>query len=129
MRFLKVFLIIAISSLSLLALPSLVPSLSRVTLPPIMVSHNPAPANNLHAPLSSMALIGLANATPTSQASGSSTGNSQSSGRLGQSIQLNALRFITDNSYFPQSETSIAVDRSEERRVGKECRSRWSPYH
>ena len=24
---------------------------------------------------------------------------------------------------------SIYVDRSEERRVGKECRSRWSPYH
>ena len=23
----------------------------------------------------------------------------------------------------------IKVDRSEERRVGKECRSRWSPYH
>ena len=23
----------------------------------------------------------------------------------------------------------IGVDRSEERRVGKECRSRWSPYH
>ena len=23
----------------------------------------------------------------------------------------------------------ILVDRSEERRVGKECRSRWSPYH
>ena len=23
----------------------------------------------------------------------------------------------------------LAVDRSEERRVGKECRSRWSPYH
>jgi len=22
-----------------------------------------------------------------------------------------------------------AADRSEERRVGKECRSRWSPYH
>ena len=22
-----------------------------------------------------------------------------------------------------------SVDRSEERRVGKECRSRWSPYH
>ena len=28
------------------------------------------------------------------------------------------------------SEVSIAVEkRSEERRVGKECRSRWSPYH
>ena len=23
----------------------------------------------------------------------------------------------------------VALDRSEERRVGKECRSRWSPYH
>ena len=23
----------------------------------------------------------------------------------------------------------VAADRSEERRVGKECRSRWSPYH
>ena len=26
-------------------------------------------------------------------------------------------------------ENSRTVDRSEERRVGKECRSRWSPYH
>ena len=25
--------------------------------------------------------------------------------------------------------TAIVVNRSEERRVGKECRSRWSPYH
>ena len=25
--------------------------------------------------------------------------------------------------------TGIAAVRSEERRVGKECRSRWSPYH
>ena len=24
---------------------------------------------------------------------------------------------------------SLVMDRSEERRVGKECRSRWSPYH
>ena len=24
---------------------------------------------------------------------------------------------------------SVFLDRSEERRVGKECRSRWSPYH
>jgi len=24
---------------------------------------------------------------------------------------------------------SLAIARSEERRVGKECRSRWSPYH
>ena len=26
-------------------------------------------------------------------------------------------------------ETAVSVARSEERRVGKECRSRWSPYH
>ena len=26
-------------------------------------------------------------------------------------------------------ETEKAAERSEERRVGKECRSRWSPYH
>ena len=24
---------------------------------------------------------------------------------------------------------NVALPRSEERRVGKECRSRWSPYH
>ena len=29
----------------------------------------------------------------------------------------------------PNANTIIVYDRSEERRVGKECRSRWSPYH
>jgi len=28
-----------------------------------------------------------------------------------------------------QADHDMRVDRSEERRVGKECRSRWSPYH
>ena len=32
------------------------------------------------------------------------------------------------NSYYPTKLVN-RVDRSEERRVGKECRSRWSPYH
>ena len=27
------------------------------------------------------------------------------------------------------SREEVNLDRSEERRVGKECRSRWSPYH
>ena len=27
------------------------------------------------------------------------------------------------------TQKQAAEDRSEERRVGKECRSRWSPYH
>src|SRR3712207_2485680 len=26
-------------------------------------------------------------------------------------------------------DSNVSLDRSEERRVGKECRSRWSPYH
>ena len=29
----------------------------------------------------------------------------------------------------PSRYTQTASERSEERRVGKECRSRWSPYH
>ena len=29
----------------------------------------------------------------------------------------------------PEPATLRALKRSEERRVGKECRSRWSPYH
>src|SRR5687768_5516071 len=33
-----------------------------------------------------------------------------------------------DNGWF-QSVPLVGVTRSEERRVGKECRSRWSPYH
>ena len=32
-------------------------------------------------------------------------------------------RSVTDDDQYD------FVDRSEERRVGKECRSRWSPYH
>ena len=36
------------------------------------------------------------------------------------------------NMYLTARDAAAAVDaapRSEERRVGKECRSRWSPYH
>src|SRR3989442_14825400 len=38
-------------------------------------------------------------------------------------INLDVTGRIEHNEYF------YAPDRSEERRVGKECRSRWSPYH
>ena len=34
-----------------------------------------------------------------------------------------------DDPHFGWKLGSFYVDRSEERRVGKECRSRWSPYH
>ena len=32
-------------------------------------------------------------------------------------------------SVIPAAVAEAAMKRSEERRVGKECRSRWSPYH
>ena len=31
--------------------------------------------------------------------------------------------------WIPHNERNLLLLRSEERRVGKECRSRWSPYH
>ena len=35
---------------------------------------------------------------------------------------------VADEIYAPDFQNH-GLDRSEERRVGKECRSRWSPYH
>ena len=35
----------------------------------------------------------------------------------------------TINGKFPEKYFNKKAVRSEERRVGKECRSRWSPYH
>ena len=35
----------------------------------------------------------------------------------------------TEQIWWRPNEASNSVGRSEERRVGKECRSRWSPYH
>ena|SRR2546426_2973050 len=36
---------------------------------------------------------------------------------------------ITDEDWLRFFEVNVLSGRSEERRVGKECRSRWSPYH
>mgnify|MGYP002526291809 CR=1 FL=1 len=42
----------------------------------------------------------------------------------------NALRRILLSSMSGAAVTEVRIEnRSEERRVGKECRSRWSPYH
>src|SRR3712207_277729 len=40
-----------------------------------------------------------------------------------------ALRWIVGGRAVTQGAASTSQMRSEERRVGKECRSRWSPYH
>ena len=37
--------------------------------------------------------------------------------------------YILDSIHSDDVDVSVMSDRSEERRVGKECRSRWSPYH
>ena len=34
-----------------------------------------------------------------------------------------------EGSHAQMKENAEWIERSEERRVGKECRSRWSPYH
>src|SRR2546425_7877079 len=37
---------------------------------------------------------------------------------------------LPPNAFTPRTDAqAVSPDRSEERRVGKECRSRWSPYH
>src|SRR3712207_9327119 len=41
---------------------------------------------------------------------------------------LSGAHVVVDD-YAPDNPDPIAHIRSEERRVGKECRSRWSPYH
>ena len=42
---------------------------------------------------------------------------------------INNIHFSEDVRPFWQCPRRAAASRSEERRVGKECRSRWSPYH
>ena len=44
---------------------------------------------------------------------------------------FDAMKKLTDIGYhcIEISQVPMTPERSEERRVGKECRSRWSPYH
>jgi len=44
-------------------------------------------------------------------------------------INDKAILVGVDGSHASYKATWWAANRSEERRVGKECRSRWSPYH
>src|ERR1043166_1626908 len=43
--------------------------------------------------------------------------------------ELKRVTNLVESNVASRSEYDNARDRSEERRVGKECRSRWSPYH
>ena len=45
-------------------------------------------------------------------------------------LVLGLFAFGHFSGYWPSiDKTALVLMRSEERRVGKECRSRWSPYH
>ena len=37
--------------------------------------------------------------------------------------------YVATTLSFSEASRQLFISRSEERRVGKECRSRWSPYH
>ena len=43
--------------------------------------------------------------------------------------QLNAINYLIASYEKSNPPSDLTAERSEERRVGKECRSRWSPYH
>ena len=47
--------------------------------------------------------------------------------RIAKFHKVSKERFVAD--WMDAFEGVSADERSEERRVGKECRSRWSPYH
>jgi len=46
-----------------------------------------------------------------------------------QVLEGRGVRIADGDDFSELACTGIREDRSEERRVGKECRSRWSPYH
>src|SRR2546429_6562507 len=48
---------------------------------------------------------------------------------VGNEREALALEHNLIKQYRPKFNVVLLDDRSEERRVGKECRSRWSPYH
>ncbi len=80
-----------------------------------MVSYNPAPLDRFHAPLSTPGILGAMVNGPDYLGlvpTGANTANagatvSDPSGMT--SVPVNALRFIQDNSYMPQSETTVGV--------------------
>ena len=53
-------------------------------------------------------------------------------GELRREKAINNIRILELGANPPQGKSPhliVVIGRSEERRVGKECRSRWSPYH
>ncbi len=90
-------------------------SVSGVT---TMVTYNSGAAAKFHAPVSTIGDAGLTHQTiPTSSGSSGSAGPALAPGGGMTTVPSNALRFINDGSYMPQSETSISVDPANTSRV------------
>ena len=114
MTYAKTVFIITLSFLGLFMLPGFAAS-PRLPARPEMASYNPAPANKYHSPLSATTVLALSEALtnitgPTSAVAAASLASTPGQPGSDQSIRTNAIRFINDNSDFPQSETTIAVD-------------------
>jgi hypothetical protein len=113
MMLLRNLKILMITALVVFLLPALVPTLRLDPAGPVRVSYNPPPGDVVHAPLSGMGLLrlSLAGANFNSSIPTIPTPGPQNNRLNGtRSIDQNAIRFINDTSYFPQSETAIAVD-------------------
>ena len=48
---------------------------------------------------------------------------------VANAVECGKTRRIYSGNTVDGGKSELRGDRSEERRVGKECRSRWSPYH
>ena len=57
------------------------------------------------------------------------TESQSTSGKICEGVEPVSLYLCIDMSTLLLQIYSSAFARSEERRIGKECRSRWSPYH
>src|SRR2546425_727101 len=119
MQPLKKFKILAITTLAVILLSTVVPTLTPNPGGSVQVSYNPPPGDIFHAPLSSMGLLRLSMAQANFSSTVATTAVTGTPGTVGpqdnrsngtRSINQNAVRFINDTSYFPQSETTIAVD-------------------
>src|SRR2546430_17568738 len=96
--------------------------------PKLLLSSSLAPKEYAVLPsqLTSRQTIGRIAKRPNHSADRSANGTALSRSLAAHPLFRCRERFPTD---LPDQQFSPSRFRSEERRVGKECRSRWSPYH
>ena len=88
----------------------------------------PGPGSEVPEPGVTTAVPGPVVEVPVSPA-GFLQSDPAASGTGGTKIESDSRDGLMDGLRRRWRETPVGMARSEERRVGKECRSRWSPYH